>query len=414
MKASDTPPAPRALQRILRETTERLAAECAHPGLSAPRWDEAHWRVAQAAAAMHGVSPLLARRLRWSGTASWQAFLERQRQHTFDRHLNLVALLERLDALARESGLGIVALKGVALHAIALYAPGERPMADIDLLVRERDLPGTVALLERIGYLECSHSRRERTFAQPAGAAPARLGEHARNPLKIELHTRIAEPLPVYAVDITELLLPPRGEVGIGGYRTAATLMTHLLLHAAGNMRTRSLRLMQLHDIAALSGRLDESQWSQVLTYERLFGARWAYPPLALTQRYYGHAIPDAVLERAAESCTPALRRAIARQRLSDLSLSYPWIEFCPGIEWCVSMGERLRYAHMRVFPGPEMRAEIKSCESAQTWAQGSPWFQLPRAQRMVRWVLTRPARVATMSSVREAWRTAERPEAVA
>jgi hypothetical protein len=55
------------------------------------------------------------------------------------RMANINGLLERMDTDARRAGLALVALKGAALHARGLYIPGERPMADIDLLVSEQD-----------------------------------------------------------------------------------------------------------------------------------------------------------------------------------------------------------------------------------------------------------------------------------
>jgi len=46
--------------------------------------------------------------------------------------------------------------------------------------------------------------------------------------------------------------------------------MRHLLLHAAGNIRARALRQMQLHDIALLAPRMKASDWSELLaTNER-------------------------------------------------------------------------------------------------------------------------------------------------
>jgi hypothetical protein len=397
-------PPPRQLQRILSQTTERLAAECARPMPIAPQWNEAHWRIAQAVAAMHGISAWLQRRLLWSGPPGWQAFLEHQARHTQIRYQAIAALRERIDAEARHRHLGLVALKGIALHDLALYRPGERPMADIDLLVRENDVAATELLLQVLGYRELNRNRRERVYVPVNSEHPVGFGEHARNNIKIELHTRIAEHLPVRTVEITGLLLPHAETVGVQGYGTLAALMTHLVLHGAGNMRARSLRLMQLNDIAALSVRLARTDWDQVLDHESRFGPGWAFPVLALTSRYYAGAVPAQVLRRAAAQCHGGLRRASGRQRLTDVSLSRSWIDFAPGIEWCGSLAEKLRFARSRAFPDASMRAEIKACETIQAWAQESPWFQLPRSGRVIRWMFSRPQRVVTISSVRKAW----------
>jgi len=45
----------------------------------------------------------------------------------------LLSSWQRIDERGAPEGIAAVALKGAALHAIGLYAIGERPMADIDL-----------------------------------------------------------------------------------------------------------------------------------------------------------------------------------------------------------------------------------------------------------------------------------------
>src|SRR5580658_5033581 len=104
-------PHSRALERTLRKITEGLAKELACPTEHAPDWSDFEWIVARAVAAMHGVSPLLSRTLRWRGPAGWTEFLEEQRAHTTQRHMRIAGLLQRLDCGAREAGVAAVALK---------------------------------------------------------------------------------------------------------------------------------------------------------------------------------------------------------------------------------------------------------------------------------------------------------------
>src|SRR5580658_5351572 len=113
-------PHSRALERTLRKITEGLAKELACPTEHAPDWSDFEWIVARAVAAMHGVSPLLSRTLRWRGPAGWTEFLDQQRTHTAMRHARIGALLRRIDAGTREAGVPAVALKGAALHAMGL------------------------------------------------------------------------------------------------------------------------------------------------------------------------------------------------------------------------------------------------------------------------------------------------------
>ena len=134
-------PSRNAVQAALRTTTETLARELAQPRALAPEWSEFEWRVGRAVATMHGISPLLSLVLRWQGPAGWAQFLIEQREHTAQRYERTRELLLLIEERAHACGLGLIALKGAALHAIGLYAPGERPMADVDLLTREEDSP---------------------------------------------------------------------------------------------------------------------------------------------------------------------------------------------------------------------------------------------------------------------------------
>ncbi len=67
--------------------------------------------------------------------------------------------------------------------------------------------------------------------------------------------------------------------------------------------------------------------------------------------------------------------------------------------------------ARSRLFPDAPMRAETAACETTQVWAPASPCFRLSGPRRVVRWLLSRPQRVATIASVRQAWRADAMPE---
>jgi hypothetical protein len=129
-------PRPKLLHRLLGQVKERLACELAQPADDAPRWSDREWRLARAVAAIHGVSALMASRTRWQGPPGWRTFVEEQRDHVAARHARIELLLEHLDQRFRAVGVAAMALKGAALHSSGLYRAGERPMADVDLLVR--------------------------------------------------------------------------------------------------------------------------------------------------------------------------------------------------------------------------------------------------------------------------------------
>jgi hypothetical protein len=402
---SDLPPISKVAS-ALRKTTETLARELSFPSTRAPLWTEFEWRIARVAAAMHGVSSLLCNRLRWEGPPGWRQFLLEQRDQSITREQAIVRLLEAIDLQARDAGVALVALKGAALLAAVFYSAGERPMGDIDLLVRAPDTEANSRVLEGCGYSAAFSTRRHEVF-QPLNIkvlTTCRLGEHVDNPITIEVHTKIAERLPVIPVDITGLVLPGAAHAGLNAYPSAASLMMHLLLHAAGNIRARALRLIQLHDIALLAARFAANDW------EELVGMRpdghalwWAWAPLMLTTYYYPASIPPEVLTRLRSECPWLLRTLAQRYRLTDVSWSNIRIAAFPGVEWSRSGWEALAFMSSRIWPRTEALSELKEGAAQIPGSTSIPWYGIPHAARILRWIFLRPPRVQTLLSVRAA-----------
>jgi len=401
-----TPAMPRlnVLWAALFRTTETLARELADPTNRAPAWSDFEWRIAQAAAAIHGISPILASSLRWRGPESWATFLDEQRAHVASRHSRIADLLALINTRARCEGIELIALKGAALHGMGLYGAGDRPMGDVDLLVRPASLDAAARLLAALGYEQCGVNWKHRVFL-PAGAqAPAPLGENCRNAIKIELHCRLVEHLPLSEVDISELVFSLHPSPGLHYYRSRACLMIHLLQHAAGAMSARALRVIHLHDIALLAARLTAVDWEELTRHSA--GDRslwWALPPLTLTARYYPTAIPPRALEAIRPSCSRMLARISRRATISDVSLSYPWMDALPALGWSASIRESLSYILSRVRPPDWRTSELRYTAETESWATENNWYQLSQCRRVLRWMVSRPSRVQTMYAVRAA-----------
>jgi hypothetical protein len=392
------------LQRTLRKITERLAGELAHPTLVAPDWSPIEWQLARAVAVIHCVSPLLSGSLRWEGPAPWRDFLAAQKAHVAARHRRIQELLDQIDARSREEGIAIVGLKGAALHSMGFYCAGERPMADVDLLVRARDITRTGQLLQSLGFSESFTNWKHGVFVPKICNVHAGLGEHAENHLKIELHARIAEKLPLRITDVTDSVYPLTSHSGLNAYPSKAALMIHLLLHAAGSMAYRTLRLLHLHDIALVSSRMAGSDWNELVKQGENMNRRWwALPPLQLTARYYPEAIPTDALLALSTHCPWTLRHTLRHRRLSEVSLSYPWIEAFPGIGWSRSIAEVVEYMGGRIWPDKEMRRQRDVRVETDFVASQTQWCGMSQGQRMLRWVTSKPLRVETLHAVRMA-----------
>jgi hypothetical protein len=399
----------RSVQSALSEATERFAAELAAPASVAPQWTEFEWTMAKAVAVLHGVTPLMESTLRWRGPPDWQQFVSEQFRHTASRHQRLMALLRLIDEISRETGVPFIALKGSALHAQGVYTSGQRPMADIDLLLPERALEAMSDLLKSLGYIQTFATWKHRIFEPqgPTAIAAKRsidtFGENERAAIKIELHTHLSERLPIAAPDISEFVFARALQPGLNRYPSQIALLLHLLLHAAGNIVGRNLRLIHLHDIALLCYRLGLDDWSQLLSLR--VSRRplwWALPPLRLAHRYYRGCVPADVLTELSNDCPRALKKAAHRQSLSDVSYTALSDEAFPGLAWTASFAEKLKCIQARLNPGVDQRAMIEVLR-AEPWAVSAGWSQLSRARRVMRRILTRPPRLPTMYIVRAA-----------
>lgn len=388
------------------DTTEVLAREIALPSAELPEWDDFEWRIARAVATMQGISSLLSVGLRWQGPQSWRRFLDEQRNHVAARHRCIERLLQRIDEGARHREIPIVALKGTALHRLGVYQAGERPMADIDLLVHSSDANATTRLLEecdyKVTFRTWRHDLFESRFTKISNVAT--FGESADNPIKIELHTSIQERLPVSVTEITQFIFPSPEVAGLNAYASMASLMLHLLLHAAGNIRAHALRCIQLHDIAQLARRFGTSDWNELLTARpNDQGLWWAVAPLVLTARYYPTVVPGFVIEYASAECSWLLRKRSRQYSLADVSWSNVRIYAFPGIEWARTPREALSFMIGRVWPSRETRNELERFDANYPGATGVAWYGISQTARALRWAVGRAPRVQTILPVRAA-----------
>ena len=167
------PPLP-AVAAALRAITERLARELAEPECVAPEWSDFEWRIARAVAAIHGISGLLARRLLWQGAHGWAQFLRHQHEQIAGRQRRIQELLGTVDERFERAGIPVQALKGAALHLAGFYQPGERPMADLDLLTPPQYIERAAQILETLGLHESHRTFKQRIEVfrpeQPRGA----------------------------------------------------------------------------------------------------------------------------------------------------------------------------------------------------------------------------------------------------
>ena len=300
-----------------------LAAWVAAPPARPPLWQEADWRRFRVAAGVHGVAPLLGRRL--GGEAGWQGsaagdWLGDQYAANCRRverlHLELRAVLARFAA----AGVPLMPLKGALLGVLCYADPGERPMADLDLLVHRRDLDRAVALLGELGYEEVSGGRKHLKLARAAAREIVDAGrEHPDNPRWIELHPACCEWLDDEQVELTDCIWATASEAWLLGEPAwlpgPSAHWIYLLVHGSHHILINRFRLVQLLDLLRLEPHLPAGDVPgallTTLASPEVPAAilRAVYPPLALLERYFPADAADA-------SGRGGLRRAM-RERLA-------------------------------------------------------------------------------------------------
>jgi hypothetical protein len=377
------------LRADLRMVTEALVAQLQAPTESPPPWNEFEWGIARAVVAIHGIAGILLRDLQWAEPAHWRDFLACQVAEIHDRQREFDSALREIDRLAIDAGIPVMILKGCALHALGIYQAGERPMADIDLLVRPGDAGMISGLLERAGFLLRGSSWKHREFQRVRGSER----------VSLDLHTLLSERLAGRPIELPDIAIGMEGS-GLRGYATKAALMRHVLLHTAGNMSRRWVRAIHLHDIARLAGQLQPADWQELRS--RGWLDRWClYPPLCLAARYFTGAIDAETVAELAATCPRLLTRWAQRQILSDVSASNPSLLALPELAWCTSLGTLVRYLKMRVIPERELLEGLRGLTETADFAHGQSWFTMSHPKRIATWMFRRPIRPATLHAVR-------------
>jgi hypothetical protein len=334
------------------------------------RWDQKALEAARSLAAQHdfdwdalcqvaqagGSAPLLWHTTRHLDLLPSAVAVDLLRSYYQSAAANLAILreLERvLQALGAE-GIPAVLLKGAALASTVYGDPALRPMADLDLLVRQADAPRALQALSTLGY----HRARGEPHPGDALNYENETVLRQQTPLGtlIEVHWSLFDSpyhqhalcmdwfwqtaLPSHVGDAKTVVLGPEAQV--------LHLCGHLMLHHGDAWETR---LLWLNDIAEViihyQGQLD---WDHVLAHAQAFELvlplQRIVPHMA---EAWGAPIPRDVLDRL-RSCRPSREeaRVFARLVTSRRPVAQRfWADLAGMPEWA----DRVRFAWRNLLP---------------------------------------------------------------
>jgi hypothetical protein len=319
-------PPPSELQPRIDRITEWLVATATGATAVPPSdWADDDWRYARVIAHIHGIAPLLhAQGAGVLGDSRWCDFLGAQHALNTQRNLRIRELSTRILRHAFELRAPVVPLKGVALLARLYDDIGLRPMADVDLFTTETHASVIEGCLIAAGLCMLEGGNRHRTFASPPNQIVDFFGEHPDNPIKVELHTQLAEHLPRELCDLTPIFARFCGPDAVADALPAPDPLDHVLhalLHGSYHMMSRSLRFVGLRELHLLLVALVPGDWEALLrTLARIDGLWWAHPPLMLVQRYFPGDVPGDVLATTARSAPARLRDAMIKTSIASVS----------------------------------------------------------------------------------------------
>ncbi|MEZ4590317.1 MAG: nucleotidyltransferase family protein [Chloroflexota bacterium] len=326
---------PKKLMAVTNMLARWLPGGQGTPALSDAEVAVAHWSPAEWEAALwvvywQNALPWLANRVAESGlvlpeevNGRLQAINHASRERT-KRMLD--ACVEILAAF-KQAGIETVLLKGAVLAPLIYPEPFQRPLADLDLLIRPKDVAASRdIMLNQLGYRYYSRSAEDEVYLR---------GERKENIWApdnvhpVEVHFTLREEYAGIGYELAEVMWRESGERPYWQDTTAlipnpAALLLHVCAHTSSDWIIQRGRLMHIDDIRQLCAAMQPADWQ---TFERLVQpstARFVYPALAFVGKYTQLAIPANTLKSLRENCPPALLHWLTHTELAEASESNP------------------------------------------------------------------------------------------
>ena len=291
-----------------------------------PDWSSDTWEIFQVVCRVHGVAPLLYQKIRgavWLAepTRTWLA-----EQYTFNsqRIAKMQAELKEILAMFAQHNLPLMPLKGSILSAEYYQDPGQRPMADLDLLIRAGDFEASAYLLKQLGYEREVVHWKHIEFSKPNNRQVVSTEvEHPANPRNLELHLHCRETFGGPTLDLTGLMWQQATAGNLLEERATLpadeALWLHLLVHATYHLWQGRGRLIHLIDLAHVSSYVANSQeWLNKVD------ARFTYPALAMQWRYLPGTLDEALLAGQQQRVSSGFRQWVDTLDLVNTSYLNP------------------------------------------------------------------------------------------
>lgn len=235
--------------------TRRITELLRRGNASQESMPDAAWSDTLAAAAHHGLSPLVYRHVHGAGPAAPSAVVRELRERYLSSAAANMRLFHGLSIILRAmraADVPVIPLKGACLADTVYGNIALRPMVDLDLLVKPADLPRAIQALRDLGY------DSERPFDPAAQQAGFQDMPPMRRPggAMVELHWTLVTPLCGARIDERELegiweRSAPATIAGVPSRMLSPEdLLLHLCMHASVHHRFADVGLKSFVDMA--------------------------------------------------------------------------------------------------------------------------------------------------------------------
>ena len=299
-------------------------------GTAVAHWSQAEWEAALWVVYWQNALPWLADRVAEAGIKLPEAVNGRlQTINAASRErtkLMLDACVEILAAF-RKAGIETILLKGAVLAPLIYPDPYERPLADLDLLIRPQDVAASrEIMLNQLGYRYYSRSAEDEVYLRGERKANIWAPDNVH---PVEVHFTLREEYAGIGYELAEVMWRESEERPYWQNSTAripnpAALLLHVCAHTTSDWIIQRGRLMHIDDIRQLCAAMQPEDWQKFSQHVQPANARFIYPAFAFVSKYADLEIPAETLNSLREDCPQTLLDWLAQTDLGAASESNP------------------------------------------------------------------------------------------
>ena len=291
-------------------------------------WSLAEWEAAEWVVYWQNALPWLANRVREAGIEVPEGVNDRlQNINQASRERTKVMLDACVEILAafQQAGIETILLKGAVLAPLIYQDPFQRPLADLDLLIRPKDVAASrEIMLNQLGYHYYSRSAEDEVYLRGERKANIWAPDNVH---PVEVHFTLREEYAGIGYELAEIMWRESGERPYWQDTTAripnpAALLLHVCAHTTSDWIIQRGRLMHIDDIRQLCAAMQPADWQKFSQLVQPSTARFIYPALAFVGKYTQLDIPASTLNSLREDCPPTLLNWLSQTELAEASES--------------------------------------------------------------------------------------------